>query len=69
MDLYSQTVDRHTQEKNFFYLIKQIQRAHAMNPQLRLGQLLTIAASKGGWELDDLFYVPDDTLIKGLLKM
>lgn len=69
MVLDMKTQDSNSQEKNFFYLINQIQRVHFGHPQLRLGQLLSIAASRGGWESDDLFYVPDDTLSKGLMKM
>lgn len=35
-------------------------------PTLRLGQLLSCAASRGGWTSGDLFYCPNDILIKGL---
>ena len=35
-------------------------------PELRLCQLLSIAAYKAGWANEDLFYCPDSTILKGL---
>lgn len=36
------------------------------HPELRLCQVLSIAAHKVGWANDDLFYCPDSTILKGL---
>lgn len=36
------------------------------SPELRIGQTMVIAAKKGGWNQDDIFYCPDDILLKGL---
>lgn len=64
-----QTQDSYAQQKNFYHIVNQIQRVHAERPYLRLGQLLTIAAKEAGWEENDLFYIPDDVLFKGLRKI
>lgn len=40
-----------------------------LHPQLRYQQIMSIAASKGGWRENDLFYCPDDILLKGLNKI
>lgn len=45
-----------------------LQMAADSNPQLRIGQILHIAASKAGWQAEDLFYIPDEILKKGLQK-
>lgn len=36
--------------------------------ELRVGQIIVIAARKGGWELDDVFSCPDEVLKAGLAK-
>lgn len=36
------------------------------HPELRLCQVLSIAAHKAGWTNEDLFYCPDSTILKGL---
>lgn len=36
------------------------------HPELRLCQVLSIAAHKAGWANEDLFYCPDSTILKGL---
>lgn len=36
------------------------------SPKLRICQIMVIAAKKGGWNQDDIFYCPDDILLKGL---
>lgn len=36
------------------------------HPELRLCQVLSIAAHKAGWASEDLFYCPDSTILKGL---
>lgn len=40
-----------------------------LHPQLRYQQIMSIAASKGGWDNKDLFYCPDEVLLKGLNKL
>ncbi len=35
-------------------------------PELRVGQIMIAAARSGGWNNDDIFYCPDDVLLKGL---
>lgn len=42
---------------------------HAIYPMLRFQQMMSIAAQKAGWKDNDLFYCPDDTIIKGLKLM
>ena len=64
-----QMQDGCTQDKNFFHIVNQIQRVHAKFPELRLCQLLSIAANKAGWDQDDLFYLEDETLFRGLMNM
>lgn len=39
-----------------------IQQRH---PELRIGQIISIAAHKGGWEEKDTFYCPDVVLKEG----
>lgn len=39
------------------------------HPELRVGQILSNAAHKGGWKDNDIFYCPDDTLKRGLVMM
>lgn len=36
------------------------------HPELRLCQVLSIAAHKAGWTNEDLFYCSDSTILKGL---
>ena len=38
-------------------------------PQLRVCQIIMIASKLGGWENNDVFYVPDATLADGLEKL
>lgn len=38
----------------------------AKHPELRFQQIMSIAAHKAGWKQDDLFYCPNDVIIKGL---
>lgn len=35
-------------------------------PELRISQIMVNAAIKGGWNQNDIFYCPDDILLKGL---
>lgn len=47
-------------------LIYEIKKVH---PELRLCQILSIAATKAGWKDNDLFYCSDETILKGLQIM
>lgn len=38
-------------------------------PELRICQILSIAAHHGGWSDNDLFYCPDEVIEKGLNHM
>lgn len=38
-------------------------------PEMRMCQIITNAAKHAGWTNDDVFYCPDETLIKGLKIM
>lgn len=49
----------------FVWWLTAIKQNH---PELRICQIMSIAAKKADWFNDDLFYCPDDTLIKGLEK-
>lgn len=40
-----------------------------VRPELRLCQILSIAANKSGWDNDDLFYCSDETILEGLQIM
>lgn len=40
-----------------------------VRPELRLCQILSIAANKVGWKDNDLFYCSDETILKGLQIM
>ena len=44
-------------------LVYEIRQRH---PELRLCQILSNAASKAGWDNNDLFYLPDEKLLEGL---
>lgn len=35
-------------------------------PELRIGQIMMNAATKGGWNQHDIFYCPDEITLKGL---
>lgn len=35
-------------------------------PSLRIGQLISDAARAGGWDQFDVFYCPDEKIVKGL---
>lgn len=38
------------------------------HPELRIGQMLTNAAKCEEWKDNDIFYIPDETLLSGLEK-
>lgn len=44
-------------------LVYEIRQRH---PELRLCQILSNAASKAGWDSNDLFYLLDEKLLEGL---
>ena len=44
-------------------LLNEIKQKH---PELRICQILSIAASKSGWSNYDLFYLPDEKLLSAL---
>lgn len=44
-------------------LVYEIRQRHS---ELRLCQILSNAASKAGWDNNDLFYLPDEKLLEGL---
>lgn len=39
---------------------------HQKRPELRVCQIMSIAAQMGGWGNDDLFYCPNEVILKGL---
>lgn len=39
---------------------------HQKHPELRVCQIMSVAAKYAGWENDDLFYCPDSVILKGL---
>ena len=44
-------------------LLKDIRHRH---PELRICQILSIAAYKAGWDNNNTFYLPDEKLLSGL---
>lgn len=38
------------------------------HPELRITQLVYYLAKLGGWENNDIFYCPDEVILKGLQK-
>lgn len=50
-------------------LVILLKEAKTKHPELRYGQILAIAASKAGYCNDDLFYIEDSDLEKGLIKV
>lgn len=47
-------------------LIYEVKKVH---PELRLCQILSIAANKAEWKDNGLFYCSDETILKGLQIM
>jgi hypothetical protein len=47
-------------------MLPELCRASLLAPELRLGQLIVVAARKGGWIDDDVFNCPDATMAAGL---
>lgn len=50
-------------------IIEFLMVANDYSPELRIGQIMTNAANKGGWSLSDLFYCPDGVILNGLDKL
>lgn len=48
------------------HIISNLCEIHKIHPELRVCQILSIAAQMTGWKNDDLFYCPDDVILKGL---
>ncbi len=49
-------------------IIRDIFLIRQRHPQLRIGQIIVNAAHMGGWQSDDVFYCPDDSIRLGLSK-
>ena len=47
-------------------LLRQIGNYWKKNPDLRLCQLLAVASTHTGWELEDLFAIEDDRIADGI---
>lgn len=54
------------EKMDFEECIRLLLNVHFIHPELRMCQVLSIAAHKAGWTNDDLFYCPDSTILKGL---
>lgn len=53
-----------------FNAIMELARSvNAIYPELRFYQLIHLAAMYGGWSKNDLFYCPDDVIVRGLKIM
>lgn len=50
-------------------IIQDLRTVSEQYPELRIGQILSLAAHRAGWMNEDLFYCPDDTLLEGLEAM
>ena len=49
--------------ENIFCKVRAINTIH---PELRFQQIMSIAAKKAGWNDNDLFYCPNEIILKGL---
>jgi uncharacterized protein YihD (DUF1040 family) len=50
-------------------MLKLLEVVWVANPDLRLTQLVSAAASLGGWSQADLFYCEDDATLAGLVQL
>ena len=50
-------------------IMRMVSEVHKMYPEMRIGQLIYCAAAKAGWNNDDVFYLPDEMLMRGLQEM
>lgn len=48
------------------YIVNALCEIHKKRPELRVCQIMNIAAHTAGWENDDLFYCPDSVILRGL---
>lgn len=48
------------------HILRTLCEIHQKRQELRVCQIMSIAAHMGGWENDDLFYCPDAVILKGL---
>lgn len=51
------------EDESILCLLGEIKQKH---PELRVCQILSNAALMAGWRIDDLFYCPDATILKGI---
>lgn len=49
-------------------IIKYMFIIQSRRPELRVGQIMSIAAKKGGWNNNDIFYCSNDILETGFKK-
>lgn len=49
-------------------IIKYMFIIQSRHPELRVGQIMSIAAQKGGWNNSDIFYCSNDILEAGFEK-
>lgn len=50
-------------------IINLVNKLKIKHPELRIGQIMIISAKKGGWTTDDIFYCPNEIILKGLKNM
>lgn len=50
----------------FEHIFAKIRIVNQLHPELRFNQIISIAAKRAGWKDDDLFYCPDEIIVKGL---
>lgn len=47
-------------------LTDKLHKVMQMHPELRVGQIILIAARRAGWRNNDIFYCPDEDIERGL---
>lgn len=52
----------------FENIFSQVRAINNICPELRFQQIMSIAARKAGWSDNDLFYCPNETILKGLTQ-
>lgn len=50
-------------------LLRTLREFWEKRPDLRLGQIVSSAAKLGGWSHDDVYYVEDDVVSRGLATL
>lgn len=53
-------------DKNFEECMRLLYEVRSKHPELRMCQILSVAAHKAGYTNHDLFYCPDSTVCEGL---